>query len=96
MNKKGLGKGLGAIFTDNETIAPVEEVQPHEKEIEIAVNDIIPNPLQPRKTFAVATKKAIKKVISLNCFFLPSAFCGFSIVLPSFLPIMPIYITIVP
>jgi len=51
MNKKGLGKGLGAIFTDNETIAPVEEVQPHEKEIEIAVSDIISNPLQPRKTF---------------------------------------------
>lgn len=51
MNKKGLGKGLGAIFTDNETIAPVEKVQPHEKEIEIAVSDIIPNPLQPRKTF---------------------------------------------
>lgn len=57
MNKKGLGKGLGAIFTDNETIAPVEEVQPHEKEIEIAVSDIIPNPLQPRKTFD-ATKLA--------------------------------------
>ena len=52
MNKKGgLGKGLGAIFTDNETIAPVEEVQPHEKEIEIAVGDITPNPQQPRKTF---------------------------------------------
>lgn len=51
MNKKGLGKGLGAIFTDNETLAPVEEVQPHEKEIEIAVNEIIPNPQQPRKTF---------------------------------------------
>ena len=57
MNKKGLGKGLGAIFTDNETIAPVEEVQPHEKEIEIAVSDIIPNPLQPRKIF-VADKLA--------------------------------------
>ena len=54
MNKKGLGKGLGAIFTDNETIAPVEEVQPHEKEIEIAVSDIIPNPLQPRKIFDAA------------------------------------------
>lgn len=54
MNKKGLGKGLGAIFTDNDTIAPVEEVQPHEKEIEIAVSDIIPNPLQPRKTFDAA------------------------------------------
>lgn len=54
MNKKGLGKGLGAIFTYNETIAPVEEVQPHEKEIEIAVSDIIPNPLQPRKTFDAA------------------------------------------
>lgn len=54
MNKKGLGKGLGAIFTDNETIAPVEDVQPHEKEIEIAVSDIIPNPLQPRKTFDAA------------------------------------------
>ena len=52
MNKKGgLGKGLGAIFTDNETVAPVEEVQPHEKEIEIAVGDITPNPQQPRKTF---------------------------------------------
>lgn len=52
MNKKGgLGKGLGAIFTDNETIAPVEEAQPHEKEIEIAVGDITPNPQQPRKTF---------------------------------------------
>ncbi len=54
MNKKGLGKGLGAIFTDNETIAPVEEIQPHEKEIEITVSDIIPNPLQPRKTFDAA------------------------------------------
>lgn len=51
MNKKGLGKGLGAIFTDNETVAPVEEVQPHEKEVEIPVGDITPNPLQPRKTF---------------------------------------------
>lgn len=51
MNKKGLGKGLGAIFTDNETVALVEEVQPHEKEVEIAVSNIIPNPLQPRKTF---------------------------------------------
>ena len=51
MNKKGgLGKGLGAIFNDN-TVAPVEEVQPHEKEIEIAVSDIVPNPQQPRKTF---------------------------------------------
>ena len=51
MNKKGgLGKGLGAIFSDN-TVAPVEEVQPHEKEIEIAVSDIVPNPQQPRKTF---------------------------------------------
>lgn len=51
MNKKGLGKGLGAIFTDNETVSPVEEVQPHEKEVEIPVGDITPNPLQPRKTF---------------------------------------------
>lgn len=52
MNKKGgLGKGLGAIFNDNATIAPVDEVQPHEKEIEIAVVDIKPNPLQPRKIF---------------------------------------------
>ncbi len=52
MNKKGgLGKGLGAIFTDNATIAPVEEAQPNEKEIEIAVSDITPNPQQPRKTF---------------------------------------------
>lgn len=52
MNKKGgLGKGLGAIFTDNATIAPVDEVQPNEKEIEIAVGDIKPNPLQPRKVF---------------------------------------------
>ncbi len=51
MNKKGLGKGLGAIFTDNQTVSAIDEVQPHEKEIEIAVGDIVPNPLQPRKTF---------------------------------------------
>ena len=38
MNKKGLGKGLGAIFTDNETIAPVEEVQPQQSLLRVLKN----------------------------------------------------------
>ena len=55
MSKKaGLGKGLGAIFVEND--APAVE-RPEVKEVvegtpqEVAVNDIVANPYQPRKVF---------------------------------------------
>lgn len=55
MSKKaGLGKGLAAIFVEND--APAVE-RPEVKEVvegtpqEVAVNDIVANPYQPRKVF---------------------------------------------
>lgn len=52
MSKKGLGKGLGAIFTNNETaLSSIEEVRPDEKPIEVKITDIEPNPNQPRRVF---------------------------------------------
>lgn len=44
-NKKGLGRGIEALFEDNEVDAAEENVQ------EISLNEIRPNPYQPRRTF---------------------------------------------
>ncbi|WP_137596617.1 ParB/RepB/Spo0J family partition protein [Paucilactobacillus kaifaensis] len=44
-NKKGLGRGIEALFEDNEVDAAQENVQ------EISLNEIRPNPYQPRRTF---------------------------------------------
>lgn len=54
MSKKGLGKGLGAIFDDNKTALPdVDVLQANEQPVELAVSEIVPNPHQPRRTFDV-------------------------------------------
>lgn len=44
-NKKGLGRGIEALFEDNEVEAAEESVQ------EIKLDEIRPNPYQPRRTF---------------------------------------------
>lgn len=44
-NKKGLGRGIEALFEDNEVDAAQENVQ------EISLSEIRPNPYQPRRTF---------------------------------------------
>ena len=45
-NKRGLGRGLDALFGD---LAP--KTKPMSEMAEIAIADIEPNPLQPRRTF---------------------------------------------
>lgn len=44
-NKKGLGRGLSALFEENDVSANEENVQ------ELKLSNIRPNPYQPRKTF---------------------------------------------
>lgn len=47
MSKRGLGKGLQALIPSK----PVIEDQSHEKIKSISIDDILPNPQQPRKNF---------------------------------------------
>ena len=50
MNKgKGLGRGIDALFQD---IAKLEDVDVKNEQVtEILLNELRPNPYQPRKTF---------------------------------------------
>ena len=48
MKQKGLGRGLDAIFG---TAAPEARLAPMSEMTEIAVEDILPNPAQPRTSF---------------------------------------------
>ena len=47
-NKRGLGRGLDALFGDTN---PTQQSKPMSEMAEVAIADIIPNPLQPRHTF---------------------------------------------
>ena len=47
-NKRGLGRGLDALFGDAN---PTQQSKPMSEMAEVAIADIIPNPLQPRHTF---------------------------------------------
>lgn len=46
--KRGLGRGLDAIFGD---ITPTQQSKPMSEMAEVAIADIYPNPLQPRTEF---------------------------------------------
>ena len=46
--KRGLGRGLDAIFGD---ITPAQQSKPMSEMAEVAIADIYPNPLQPRTEF---------------------------------------------
>lgn len=48
MAKKGLGRGLNALFGD---VTPQIKAKPMDSMQEIAIDDIYPNPLQPRREF---------------------------------------------
>ena len=53
---KGLGRGLSALFSDTEEAyenasTDLEEAQVNAGTAEIAIEDIFPNPHQPRKSF---------------------------------------------
>ena len=47
-NKRGLGRGLDALFGD---ATPAQHSKPMSEMAEVAIADIIPNPLQPRHDF---------------------------------------------
>ena len=46
--KRGLGRGLDALFGD---ITPAQQSKPMSEMAEVAITDIEPNPLQPRREF---------------------------------------------
>ena len=47
-NKRGLGRGLDALCGD---VNPAQSAKPMSEMAEVAITDIIPNPLQPRHDF---------------------------------------------
>jgi ParB family transcriptional regulator, chromosome partitioning protein len=49
MAKVVLGKGLGALISNNKPTSPA--VEPWERVEQVALSDIVPSPLQPRKVF---------------------------------------------
>jgi ParB family chromosome partitioning protein len=49
MAKLALGKGLGALISTNKPASPAAE--PWERVEKVALSDIVPSPLQPRKAF---------------------------------------------
>ncbi|CCI82519.1 ParB/RepB/Spo0J family partition protein [Lactobacillus hominis] len=77
--KRGLGKGLEALFEESPQVQETEEVN------EIALNEIRPNPYQPRKTFDDKSLKELAESIKENGVFQPiivrkSAVSGYEII----------------
>lgn len=80
---KGLGRGIDALFQD---IASLEEVDVQkESVIEIPLNELRPNPYQPRKTFDEASLQELANSIEQSGVFQPiivrkSAVKGYEII----------------
>ncbi|MFR9593115.1 MAG: ParB N-terminal domain-containing protein, partial [Rikenellaceae bacterium] len=49
--KKGLGRGLNAIFTSSETTPETKSHTPSTDMAQVAILSIKPNPTQPRRDF---------------------------------------------
>ncbi len=65
-NKKGLGKGIDAIFSEFEAIDENSETV-----VDINLDEIRPNPYQPRKTFDEHALNELAKSIDQNGVFQP-------------------------
>ncbi|MFY9902560.1 MAG: ParB/RepB/Spo0J family partition protein [Trichococcus sp.] len=63
-NSKGLGRGIDALFSNFEDIEKIDETT--EKVQEIPLDEIRPNPYQPRKTFDDSTLRELADSIMLN------------------------------
>ena len=61
MTKKRLGKGLGALLPGDEIIVETPEIQ--SKIVEILIDDIEPNPYQPRREFNEEQLKELSESI---------------------------------
>lgn len=68
-NSKGLGRGIDALFSSFEDIEQIDEKT--EQVQEISLDDIRPNPYQPRKTFDEEALKELADSIQLNGVFQP-------------------------
>lgn len=66
--KKGLGRGLEALFEES---PQVQEAQEAEEVEEISLDEIRPNPYQPRKTFDDKSLKELSESIKENGVFQP-------------------------
>jgi ParB family chromosome partitioning protein len=60
MAKSALGKGLGALISARPT-APLPDIAPGEKILQVELDQVSPSPLQPRKEFA---GEALQELIS--------------------------------
>ena len=65
-NKKGLGRGINALFADFD-----EEKEADEKVEELQLDEIRPNPYQPRKNFDEENLKDLSDSIRKNGVFQP-------------------------
>ena len=63
-NNKGLGRGIDALFSNFEGIEEIDETK--EQVEEIKLDEIRPNPYQPRKTFDEAALQELSDSIKLN------------------------------
>lgn len=68
-NSKGLGRGIDALFSNFEDIEKIDEKT--ETVQEIPLDEIRPNPYQPRKTFDDSTLRELADSIKLNGVFQP-------------------------
>lgn len=68
-NSKGLGRGIDAIFSNFEDIEKIDEKT--ETVQEIPLDEIRPNPYQPRKTFDDSALRELADSIILNGVFQP-------------------------
>jgi Predicted transcriptional regulators len=65
-NKKGLGRGIDAIFSEFEAIDENSETV-----VDLSIDDIRPNPYQPRKTFDEHALNELARSIEQNGVFQP-------------------------
>lgn len=82
-NNKGLGRGIDALFTNFDAIEKIDEKT--EKVEEIKLDEIRPNPYQPRKEFDETALAELAESIKLNGVFQPiilrkSAVKGYEII----------------
>ena len=63
--KRGLGRGLEALFDESPQVQETEEIT------EISLDEIRPNPYQPRKTFDNKSLKELSESIKENGVFQP-------------------------
>lgn len=63
-NSKGLGRGIDALFSNFESFEEIDETKEHVEEIKL--DEIRPNPYQPRKTFDEGTLQELSDSIKLN------------------------------